>query len=150
MKLVFDASALLNMIRQLGSKSLEYLRGGFILTLTPYEVGNALWKEATLIGRISVDEALTLLGLVKGIYRIMNMVSPHDTCLVLRVAHDLKITYYDSSYIIASHELNTGLVTDDEKFRKRVRERIEILTRILGREIKLYSTEEIASRKEKL
>ena len=53
MRRVFDASALLNIIRLLGSEALPYLRGNNILTLALYEVGNALWKEATLLGKIS-------------------------------------------------------------------------------------------------
>ena len=61
MKLVFDASALLNLIRNHGQDALEYLRGNYVLTLTPYEVGNALWKEAVLLNRVSIDEALLLL-----------------------------------------------------------------------------------------
>lgn len=39
---VFDASALLNLIRFTGSNALDYLKGNYTLTLTPYEVGNAL------------------------------------------------------------------------------------------------------------
>lgn len=149
MKPVFDASALLNIVRLLGPKAYDYLKGGFILTLTPYEVGNALWKETTLLSRITINEALTLLDLMEGIYRVLNVVFPRDALLALRVAHVLRITYYDSSYIVASYELGTGLVTDDGRLRRKVEEGREALTEILGREVKLYSTKEITGRKEK-
>ena len=76
MRLVFDASALLNIVRMLGPRALDYLRGGYILALTPYEVGNALWKEATLIKRITLDEALTLLESLERVYEVMSIVSP--------------------------------------------------------------------------
>jgi len=52
MRLLYDASALLNFIRRLGEDSLESLRGNYILTLTSYEVANALWREAVLLRRI--------------------------------------------------------------------------------------------------
>ncbi|WP_153801433.1 hypothetical protein [Hyperthermus butylicus] len=47
-RLLFDASALLNIIR--GSVDpLAVLEGGYLLDLTLYEVGNAVWKEAKLL-----------------------------------------------------------------------------------------------------
>lgn len=143
MKLVFDTSALLNLIRGIGSKALNYLKGNYILTLTPYEVGNALWREAILIKRISIDEALSLLDLITNVYRILNIVSPHNTLLILKLAHELKVTYYDSSYIVASYELDAGLVTDDEKLRKRILSDEKRLIKILGKKINLYSTREL-------
>ena len=73
MRLVFDVSALLNIIRLLGSDALSYLKGNYILTLTLYEVGNALWKEATLLNRISVDEALSVIDSVSQVCKILNM-----------------------------------------------------------------------------
>ncbi|MEL9940845.1 MAG: hypothetical protein QW348_08495 [Ignisphaera sp.] len=51
MKLLFNASALLNILRIPGEK-----------TLTPYEIGNTLWKEATLLNRISLEETTQLLN----------------------------------------------------------------------------------------
>ncbi|OYT49101.1 MAG: hypothetical protein B6U85_00055 [Desulfurococcales archaeon ex4484_42] len=57
MKVLLDASALLNIVRALGSEALDYIEGCYELALTPYEVGNAIWKEATLVKRITIDEA---------------------------------------------------------------------------------------------
>jgi hypothetical protein len=45
MSYVFDSSELLNIVRVLGEDALRYL----ISTLTLHEVGNALWREATLL-----------------------------------------------------------------------------------------------------
>jgi predicted nucleic acid-binding protein len=145
MRLVFDTLALLNLIRFLGSKALSHLKGNYILTLTPYEVGNALWREATLLSRISIDEALSTLSLIASTYRVLNIITPSNIQLVLRVAHELKITYYDSSYILASHELNAGLVTDDERLRKRIKAKEDLLAKILGKKTILHSTKELVS-----
>ncbi len=143
MKLVFDSSALLNLIRTIGSSAYKYLKGNYILTLTPYEVGNALWKEATLLNRISIDEALLLLSLTNNIFNILHIVAPHDTSLVLNLAHELNITYYDASYVVVSYELDAKLVTDDKKLKKRIQESRDVLTKILGKGIILYTTEEL-------
>jgi len=54
--------------------------------------------------------------------------------LVLRVACDLEITCYDSAYIVASHEQEARLVTDDDKLRKRIQKGKEQMVKILGKE----------------
>ncbi|RLE87040.1 MAG: hypothetical protein DRN04_18670 [Thermoprotei archaeon] len=143
MKLVFDASALLNLIRSASSSAFNYLKGNYILSLTLYEIGNALWRETTLLKRISISEALSLLELISSICKIMNTINPHNNLLVLKLAHELRITYYDSSYIVASYELNAGLVTDDEKLRKKILLGGKTLIKVLGRKISIYSTREL-------
>ena len=143
MKPLFDASALLNIIRALGAEALKYIFNGYILDLTLYEVGNALWKEATLLKRISFDEALTLLRLVESaVNKAMIVVTPHDKSLALRLAHELNITYYDSSYIVSASELDVILVTDDRKLRERILENQSLLAKVLGKGVKVYSTAE--------
>ena len=143
MKLVFDASALLNLIRSAGSSAFNYLKGNYILSLTLYEIGNALWRETTLLKRISVSEALSLLESISNIRKIMDTINPRNNLLILKLAHELRITYYDSSYIIASYELNAGLVTDDEKLRKKILLGEKTLIKVLGRKISVYSTREL-------
>ena len=53
MTLVYDSSALLNIVRLAGDRAIRYLKGNYILTLTPYEIGNALWKESILLNILS-------------------------------------------------------------------------------------------------
>jgi predicted nucleic acid-binding protein len=141
--IIFDASALLNIIRSLGSDSFNYLKGNYILTLTPYEIGNALWRESTLLKRISNEEAFKILNLISSSYKILNMVSPKDMLLVLKLAQALRVTYYDSSYLVASKELNADLVTDDENLSKRVLEKEELVISMLGRKVRIFSTKEL-------
>ena len=143
MKLLFDASALLNLIRILGEDSVKYLRENYILTLTPYEIGNALWKEATLLGTISIDEALTLLSYANRLYRILHMISPTNQPLVLRIAHTLRITYYDSAHIAAATENNLALVTDDEKLSKRIKTHRDSIHKLLHKEVHVLTTKEL-------
>ncbi|RLG72653.1 MAG: hypothetical protein DRO23_10110, partial [Thermoprotei archaeon] len=114
-----------------------------ILFLTLYEVGNALWREAALLKRISINEALSLLESISNLCKILNIITPHNNLLIMKLAHELRITYYDSSYIIASYELNAGLVTDDEKLRKRISLSEKTLIKVLGRRISVYSIREL-------
>jgi predicted nucleic acid-binding protein len=141
--MLFDASALLNMVRALGSGALDYFKEGYALTLTPYEIGNALWKEATLLRRVSEEEAVSTLELVLYLFRVLNVTSPKDARLVLKLAHELGVTYYDSSYLAASWELGTVFVTDDKKLRRRVEEGESALKSVLGGGVKIISTKEL-------
>mgnify|MGYP001626209910 CR=1 FL=1 len=143
MKRLFDASALMNIVRLLGARTLQYVRSGYTLSLTPYEIGNALWKEATLLNRITLNEATQLINAIKYILKFLNIAEPQNTGLALSIAHELKITYYDASYIITAHELGAELVTDDNKLRKKIEENSEVLQEILGRRVTLRTTEEI-------
>lgn len=147
MKFVFDASALLNIIRFLGPDAFEYLKENYILTLTLYEVGNALWKEAMLLNRISVSEALSLLDMVARTCRVLNTIAPRNASLALKLACELKLTYYDSSYVITAYELNAELVTDDDKLRRRISKGRDLLVKVLGGEVVLRSTRELIGMK---
>lgn len=59
----------------------------------------------------------------KNTYRILKTVDSENTQLVLKIAHTLKITYYDSSYLVTSYELDADLITDDKKLRRRIGEK---------------------------
>ncbi len=143
MKLLFDASALLNLIRTLGSEAYRYLKGSYILTLTPYEVGNALWKKAVLLNRISIGEALSLLDYIDRVYGLLGIVTPRNQSLILRIACTIKATYYDSAYIVAAIENNLALVTDDNKLIRGTTMYREKLYEILGRKPKLLTTRDL-------
>ncbi len=85
MSVLLDASALLNVVRLLGPKALDYIRGCYELTLTPHEIGNAIWKETTLLKRLPIDEALMLLNLFSIVHRYLNIVSPQNGSSILRI-----------------------------------------------------------------
>ncbi len=143
MKFVFDSSALLNIVRILGADAVDYLRGNYILTLTLYEVGNALWKETTLLRRISAEEAIKLLNLISDTCKILNITAPEDPLKALRLACTLKITYYDSAYITVAYEQNATLVTDDRKLREKIRREGEVVVKILGGKVNAISTNDL-------
>ena len=147
MKPLFDASALLNIIREHGSEALDIIEGGYLLTLTPYEIGNAIWKEAVLLNRIKVEEAKELLKQVSTIYKYMKIIDPGDQEKTLHIAAALRITYYDASYITAASELNTILVTDDSKLIKTLEKKEAKLNKILGKTLDTITSKAYTSNK---
>jgi len=144
MNILFDASALLNIIRMLGENAVNYLRGNDILTLTPYEIGNALWKEAALLKTISIEEALALLNYADKVYGVMNMLPPSNCSLTLKIAYAIGATYYDSAYIVTAAENNLALATDDTGLSKKIRLHREKIRELLGKEIEILSTRNLA------
>ncbi|MCS7104335.1 MAG: type II toxin-antitoxin system VapC family toxin [Thermofilaceae archaeon] len=144
MKFLYDASALLNLLRELKADARSVLKGHYILSLTKYEVGNAVWKEACLRRRLSVEEAEELLRLLNVVYKLLDVVEPFDWDLVLKVACALEVTVYDSAYIVTSIERGFTLVTDDEKLRRKSESSSRHLKELLGREPLILCSEDVA------
>jgi predicted nucleic acid-binding protein len=143
MRYVLDSSALLNIVRTLGSRALPRIKGSYTLTLTLYEIGNALWKEATLLKRITFSESTYILNTVTQLLKFLHVVEPRSVELTLNIAYKLRITYYDASYIVVAYELNADLVTDDYKLRRRVEEGSRDLQEVLGGKVTLLTSNEI-------
>ena len=143
MKLLFDASALLNIIRLRKQDAYRLLKGNFTLSLTKYEVGNALWKEALLLKRVNINEALETISLIDRVLKTMETVNPSNPSLTLNLAYKLQTTYYDASYIAASAEKNAKLITDDTKLTRKVEKYINTIHKILGRKPEISSSNKI-------
>jgi predicted nucleic acid-binding protein len=74
MRYVLDSSALLNIVRTLGSRALPRIKGSYTLTLTLYEIGNALWKEASLLKRVALRESTYILSTVVQLLKFIHVV----------------------------------------------------------------------------
>jgi len=145
MRLLFDSSALLNIIRVRKQDAYGLLKGNLTLSLAKYEIGNALWKEALLLGRISLEEALEALSLLDRVLEIMEMVYPKRSDLTFRLAFDPQVTYYDASYVVASIENDAKLITSDVKLARRIGEKMDTVNKVLGREPEILLSDEIIS-----
>jgi len=73
-KLLFDASALLNLIKRARGRAVDVAEGNYLLTLTLYEICNGIWKECTLLGNLSLDSALKIFELVVELTRHMEAI----------------------------------------------------------------------------
>ena len=143
MNLLFDSSAILNTVRNMGGNAISILKSNYILTLTIYEIGNAIWKEAKLQKRIGLNEALILISNISRILSKMRIIVIDNPAKVLRVAYLMRITYYDASYITTTAENNLILVTDDRKLLNKIGEREEILKKIFKTEIRVITSSKL-------
>ena len=117
MTLLFDASALANLIIKRGQRALEVTKGNFSLDLAGYEIGNALWRLCLLEKKISQDEAEGFLSTVSDFLGLLQLVSfaELDPKRVFNLAFSERLTFYDASYVVAAEIMTMTLVTDDDR-----------------------------------
>lgn len=121
MKLLIDASSMLEVLKNFEEeKSLRILSENFVLDLTKYEVGNALWKEYILHHAIGEDEFQELIALLQNLitHTKVLVVDAENLKDVAEIAAKEKITFYDASYIAMAKCQDLTLTTEDEQLRK--------------------------------
>ncbi len=125
---LFDASALVNLIVSKGTDSLEIVKGQYILDLTLYEAGNALWKLSALKDKLSPEEADSMLGTIAKLAARMRIITVADLDLnsVMTMARGEKASFYDSSYIATAKSKNYLLVTDDRRLSRIASKHVEV------------------------
>lgn len=117
---LFDASALTNLLVLAGGKTLDVVRGGSILDLTPYEVGNAVWRMYKLSKRMSREQMIALLNVGVRVMARMDTIrcSSDDFQRTVEVAVAKGLTFYDAAYLYVAGKWHLPLVTDDLKLAK--------------------------------
>ena len=116
--LLFDASSIFAVVRELRGDAPDRLLEGSTIALAYYELGNTLWRESFLLKRISREEAETLLRAIYAILQAMEVASlekEDEGNAVLDKACKFKITFYDSAYLVEAAKSKKTLVTDDKK-----------------------------------
>jgi len=133
-KYLLDASALLPLVTRRGKQLIvEASRENLVTTdLAIYEACNSLWKLATLLKSISledaVDVATTLKDLaVRGVIQPINF-TKLDFSRTLKRAYKERLTFYDTSYITNAESTEATLVTEDEKLRKAASKFVKTIT----------------------
>jgi predicted nucleic acid-binding protein len=119
--LLFDASSILTLVRELRGKAPDELLNGSTIPLAYYEIGNALWRECSLLKRISREDAEKLLRAMFAILQAMDIAfveNDEEATNILAHGCDLNITYYDSAYIEQASKTKKSLVTEDKKLAK--------------------------------
>lgn len=126
MSYVFDASSILALTRRLEGKVVEVMKGNLTAALALYEVGNALWKECSLLKRLKVPEAAKTLKFLVSLLDAMKIFDTEDSSLAVEAlsnAMELNITYYDSVYLTIAGKVGGILVTDDEELLEAARKK---------------------------
>jgi len=125
MSFLFDASSIFEAIIRGVAKVLS---GNYTIELARYELGSIVWKKATLLGSVDESKYVELIYVLKKLLNIMKIVniecSEHK---VLKLANELKITFYDASYVYKAKELNVPLVTEDRRLADKVVNHIRTL-----------------------
>jgi len=143
MKYLFDASALLNLVRRLGEESLKILEENYILTLTIYEVGNALWRETRLLRRLAIDEAEEIMRAIITLIKFMQVIEPQDPIEVLRVSNEIETTFYDAAYVVTALRRGLILVTDDRRLAARIESYRDMILKGYGKELHVIRSTEL-------
>lgn len=115
MPLLFDASAITNLIIARGSGVLKKTKGNFVLDLTGYEIGNALWRLCLLERKIAPSEASELLASAVDLLGKLGQIRLEDlnSNRILAIGVAERITFYDASYVAAAEASRLTIVTDD-------------------------------------
>ncbi|MFP3945939.1 MAG: type II toxin-antitoxin system VapC family toxin [Archaeoglobaceae archaeon] len=126
--MLFDASALLNIIGEKGEESIKILKSGYISDLTFYEVGNAIWKSVYR-DLITLDDAEVVLRTFEQLSTTMNVISCDRKELldILKISTAESITFYDASYVHNAIKNDLNLVTDDKKLRTAASSYLKVL-----------------------
>lgn len=116
---LFDASSIVKALKQ---KRLDVLAGNYTQTLAIYEILNALWKETAVLRegtRLNLDEALKLVEVIAEVLDYMVILSIRGLEKeILKLAVEIRLPVYDSSYITLARRDNLTLVTEDGKLRR--------------------------------
>ncbi|WP_243674925.1 type II toxin-antitoxin system VapC family toxin [Vulcanisaeta distributa] len=142
MSYLFDASSIMNIIKHMKRGALSILRGNYVLDLTMYEIGNALWKDVTLFRILTENEAVITYRDILEILNRMNVIKPSNAEAILKLAVRANLTYYDASYVVTASEKGLVLVTDDEVLIKRINDKRREIREIFGREVTIKTSKD--------
>jgi len=113
---ILDSSAIAVILRRLGKKAVEAIGEKTTLDLARYELGNIVWKECILKSLITPDEAMSRaeeIAKILAIMRVELVETGEDFMEVMRLSTELKITFYDASYLYMAKKNNLTLITED-------------------------------------
>jgi predicted nucleic acid-binding protein len=133
-KYLLDASALLPLVTRRGEQLIvEASKENLVTTdLALYEACNSLWKLATLLKSISLEDAVDVATTLKDL-ATRSVIQPInftklDFSQTLKKAHKERLTFYDASYIATAESTEAILVTEDEKLRKAASKFVKTIT----------------------
>ena len=126
MKYLFDSSAVFRAIKE---NKIELLTGNCTLELARYELGNIVWKDYILQGKVSEQEAKLMAKAIKHTLTLMDVMGiAGSEEEILETARQLKITFYDASYAYFAKVKELRLVTEDSRLIKKISATIDVST----------------------
>ena len=128
-RLLIDASSLMLLMKTANIQTeLDHLRTSFLLDLTFYEVGNAIWKETCLTKFLTKNESEVLRNRVQTVLARTNKILSEASNFqkILDISESEKLSFYDSSYLFAAKEKGLVLVTEDKELRTKAEKQVEV------------------------
>ena len=125
MKHVLDSSTIAIIFKRLKGEAVDVLEENIMLDLAFYELGNMIWKECTLKNLISLEEGINRAGQLAKVLEVVEAAkirSSEDFKEVMRLATELRLTFYDTSYLQVAKKRNLPLVTEDRELRDKARQ----------------------------
>ena len=122
--MIFDASSIFAAVK---NRRLRILKDAKTSRLAKYELGNAVCKEIYMHKTLNHDEGLELLQLLMKIVDKMDLVEP-DYAETFKTALKYGITFYDAIYVQLATENSDVLITEDERFKKRIHRDVRVLS----------------------
>ncbi len=126
MRYLFDSSAIFRAIKE---NRVEALAGNFTLALARYELGNIIWKDYVLQARVSEEETKIMAKTVKktlAVMEVQDVAGSEEE--ILETAIQLRITFYDASYVYFAKTKDLQLITEDSRLISRTTARLKVST----------------------
>ena len=124
MKYILDASSLYKMA---DVNKLDIIEYSTTLDLARYELGNAVLNDLVHLKRIEEVKACKLIVFLYQVLDTIEQVKVTEGEEVLRLAAHFKLSFYDAAYVYYAKTLDTILVTEDEKLRRKMKDYLKIM-----------------------
>lgn len=125
---LFDASAILNVVRNKDSQSIGILNKQYVLDLTIYEISNAIWRISYREKKITQEQSSTLFDSILLLMQHMKVVGINGLEKhVQELAMKEELTAYDASYLALAEKSGLVLVTDDRELERAARKYVKVM-----------------------
>lgn len=126
---LIDASSLMLLMKKAEIQTeLDFLRASYLLDLTYYEVGNAIWKDTCLTKHLTKNESETLRNRIQTVLERTDRITSEAANFqkILEVSENEKLSFYDSSYFFNAKEKGLILLTEDKGLRAKAEKHVKV------------------------
>ena len=126
---LIDASSLMLLLKKADVQiELDCLRVSYLLDLTFYEVGNAIWKDTCLTKFLTKKESEALRNKVQIVLERTDRIASEATNFqkIFDISESERLSFYDSSYLFTAREKRLVLVTEDKELRAKAEKYVKV------------------------
>jgi len=126
---LIDASSLMLLMKKADIQiELDCLRVSYLLDLTFYEVGNAIWKDTCLTKFLTKKESEALRNKVQIVLERTDRIASEATNFqkIFDISESERLSFYDSSYLFTAREKRLVLVTEDKELRAKAEKYVKV------------------------